>query len=132
MFHSVELTGIIPRLTVAMMSRITLHLRKQACSQESGQEPPSWTPLSPVSLDERPRLQFARTTSARPSVEISVAVEETSIIHDDRGNIVDCPGARGRAKNGAVFQESYELRSIVPIATPEYEGDYDENNIFRQ
>lgn len=45
--------------------------------------------------------------------EVSVVVEETSVVHDDLGNIVDNPTTRSR--KDAAIQEWYELRPPAPV-----------------
>ena len=100
-----------------MMSRITLHLRKQARARETD------TALQVFSGTEgssgiRSRLRFTRsgngqTTSLDP---LSVTVEETTVMYDDDGNVVGDPAA-GK-KGGAGTEEWYELRAPASPRPP--------------
>lgn len=81
-------------LTVAMMSRITLHLRKQARSREADAQLQTYS-LTTISRTTtsglRSRLRFTRSTdvgqfSTDPGVAVNV--EESVVTYDDRGNVL--------------------------------------------
>ena len=105
-------------LTVAMMSRITLHLRRQVRSHDGSHSLVSHHLRSYVSTSNlRSRLRFVNSSGARStstaSGEVNVVVEETSVVHDDLGNIIENPDLRG--KKDAAIQEWYELRPPAPV-----------------
>ena len=93
-----------------MMSRITLHLRKQARARETD------TALQVFSGTEgssgiRSRLRFTRsgngqTTSLDP---LSVTVEETTVTHDDKGRVV------GGVLKGEGGEEWFEMHAPPPV-----------------
>ena len=100
-----------------MMSRITLHLRKQARSNEG--ETDFWDRAG-----IRSRLRFTHTgarskATGPPLPSVSVTVEETSVMHDDRGNLLRArePGilpipVRIRPKD--TEEEWYEMADLAP------------------
>lgn len=102
-------------LTVAMMSRITIHLRKQARSRDEDPFLVTWSRAT-VSLAEAPfsRLRFNNKSNATAQTftdpHISVTVEETSVVHDDHGGVL---GAGPKAT-----EEWYEMRPPAPARLP--------------
>jgi hypothetical protein len=81
-------------LTVAMMSRITLHLRKQVRGRESDDALFSYKFPSAMSRSRNatqpPVLRFARSTVAGEITtgDVSVMIQESAIMHDDHGNVI--------------------------------------------
>lgn len=105
-------------LTVAMMSRITLHLRKQARGRKT--ETDSWERAGSHS-----RLRFTHSGGRSGTIagthlpSMSVTVEETSVMHDDRGNILgnresEFPPRPPCVRPENVEEEWYEMASLTP------------------
>lgn len=97
------------------MSRITLHLRKQVRSRDEDNVLVSYFPssLSASNLRDRIRFTHSHARSTVDTGEVSVIVDQTSVVHDDRGNILEEPEIR--AKKDAAVQEWYELRPPPPV-----------------
>ncbi|GJE88317.1 hypothetical protein PsYK624_044000 [Phanerochaete sordida] len=93
-------------LTVTMMSRITLHLREQARIRESVAIP---TLTSPRLSTMPSRVRFTLPSSETPSPgPVGISVEETRVMHDDRGCLV---GGPEYTKKGCTTEEWYEMAS---------------------
>lgn len=97
-------------LTVAMMSRITIHLRKQARSRELDTHLATYsystTTDPPVG---RSNLRLGRTNATAHTItdpHLTVTVEENTVTHDDDGHVLD-----PSHKPGA---EWYEMRPPTP------------------
>ncbi len=85
-------------MTVAMMSRITLHLKKEAHATwdslglYSSGDP---TPVSPSSGGRYAGLRFGRGAGmgggASRGTAVHVAIQEFSVTHDDRGDEIGLP-----------------------------------------
>jgi hypothetical protein len=77
-----------------MMSRITLHLRKQVRGRESDDALFSYKFPSTMSRSRNtmhpPGLHFAQSTFTEETTngDVSVMIQESAIIHDDHGNII--------------------------------------------
>jgi len=129
-------------LTVAMMSRITLHLRKQVRSREIDEALVSYKFPSTMSVTHlRSRLRFARsdghstgaiaTAGSAGDVNVNVVVDQTSVMHDDKGNVIvdaqddfcspeddadlAAADAELRERKSAAVREWYELRPPPPV-----------------
>ncbi|KAH9854767.1 hypothetical protein C2E23DRAFT_725762 [Lenzites betulinus] len=105
-------------MTVAMMSRITLHLKKHADAPTdslglfSSSEPPPPTRTSRVR-----GLRFARG-SASVGTALNITVQEYSTVHDDRGEELPAPPSRARAKRGSEWHEMAPVRVSIPSVEP--------------
>ncbi|KAI0345637.1 hypothetical protein BDW22DRAFT_1426307 [Trametopsis cervina] len=112
-------------LTVAMISRITLHLRKQVRARELDDGLLSYKfPTGNSMANVRSRLRFARSvgeSTTLGSSDVSVMVQESAVVHDDHGNVLDGDDdydeESGRAaytrfagKKQSAVEEWYELR----------------------
>lgn len=97
-------------LTVAMMSRITIHLRKQARSRELDAHLATYSYSTTTDPPAgRSRLRLGRTNPTAHTItdpHLTVTVEENTVMHDDDGQIVD-----PSHKPGA---EWYEMRPPIP------------------
>lgn len=93
-----------------MMSRITLHLRKQARSRENDTVLQAYS-VGTQSASIRSRLRFKRSGGQASLDPVSVAVEESTVMHDDRGNVV---GERVFSKKSRAAEEWYEMRPPPP------------------
>lgn len=97
-------------LTVAMMSRITIHLRKQARSRELDAHLATYSYSTTTDPPAgRSRLRLGRTNPTVHTItdpHLTVTVEENTVMHDDDGQIVD-----PSHKPGA---EWYEMRPPIP------------------
>ena len=93
-----------------MMSRITLHLRKQARSREDDARLQTFSMGTVSAL--RSRLRFVRSgadsAAAGPDGRVAVTVQESTVTHDDAGRLMD---------KGAV-DEWYELHQPAPVRLP--------------
>ena len=95
-----------------MMSRITLHLRKQARAREADSvlaAPAPGTTTSTGGAGVRSRLRFTGTRSGASLDPLSVTVEETTVTHDDKGRVV------GAALKGGGGEEWFEMRAPPPV-----------------
>ena len=95
-----------------MMSRITLHLRKQARDHkiESGC-------LGFSALRERSRLRFTNSSVAdvrHPLPAVNVIVEASSVVHDDHGVILGATDTTSRGPGPSKVPQWYELHDITP------------------
>ena len=106
------------RLTVAMMSRITLHLRRQARSQERDSLP-TFSRVTFNTMEAiRSRLRFgsARSTACQsPDPRAMVHVEDRMAKHDDVRSSVHSypPSLLTKTKNDDT--EWYEIRPPAPV-----------------
>ena len=104
-----------------MMSRITLHLRRQALSPEEDDPESDYTTMPLTDL--RTRLRFthsnapggshshshSRSRSGQTAPTVSVTVEETSVVHDDRGNLLRSPTDEVHVAEPRKAAEWYEM-----------------------
>ena len=109
------------RLTVAMMSRITLHLRKQVQNRTIPTDVISLRTLSQSLPRFRSNGGGQFTTDLG---DISVMVQESAVIHDDCGNPVrgyddddsdDSEERMERQKDLTVEQDWSDLRQPTPL-----------------
>lgn len=100
-----------------MMSRITLHLRKQARSREDDPDLQTY-PLGTFSSVGaiRSRLRFTRTPPANQSTDprMTVTVQESTVMHDDDGYLVSEPCSPA-LKSGGPGVEWFEMRPPAPV-----------------
>lgn len=103
-----------------MMSRITLHLRRQGRTADMDQNAHVLATYGSAN-NLRSRLRFTRSAgrSTADFSQVSVSVQETSVIHDDNGHLVDEVDKNEylyaiQQKKEAAVQEWYELRSPSP------------------
>lgn len=115
-----------------MMSRITLHLRKQARSRQGDSQLETY-PLGTLTVTAlRTRLNFNRSgppqESPAESRGVAVTVEETTVVHDDDGRLVDMhddddstlaglpvPGTTDMDKRAAPGLDWFEIRRPAPV-----------------
>jgi hypothetical protein len=113
-----------------MMSRITLHLRKQARSRDA--DPtlstfPGLTSIATASSAMWTRVRFTRSSAPSTSdAKVNVAVEETTVRYDDHGNVLDGedrypPIFVHTAKRGGAPEEWYEMQPPAPVRHDEWE-----------
>lgn len=103
-----------------MMSRITLHLRKQIRSREID------TDLISLKTFTRsmPRFRSDGTHHTHTTGDVSVMVQESAVVHDDRGNVLsmydddsdDTVDRRvDKQKDRPAGQDWYDLRPPAPV-----------------
>ncbi|KAI0356419.1 hypothetical protein OH77DRAFT_1400860, partial [Trametes cingulata] len=116
-------------MTVAMMSRITLHLKKQAHAtwDSMGLTTSSGDPTSPISPNSRyGGIRFARGTGAiSGGTAMNITIQEYSVMHDDHGEEIELP-AQSHTNSKPTLSthpEWHELGPVrVSIQTPDNRG----------
>lgn len=100
-----------------MMSRITLHLRKQAHTDDSIAQLPTLSLPSRRTSRACSRLRFnhsAGLTQSASDPRVAVVVGESVMAPDDRGNVLDESSERGQAKYYAT-EEWFEMCPRAPV-----------------
>lgn len=97
-----------------MISRITLHLRKQARSRETDTILQTRSAGMHSGSGVLSRMRFTRSDGQASLDPVSVTVEESIVTHDDSGKVVgDEPVF---PKKGSVDNEEwYEMRPPAPV-----------------
>ncbi|KAI0088523.1 hypothetical protein BDY19DRAFT_993920 [Irpex rosettiformis] len=120
-------------LTVAMMSRITLHLRKQVRAREID------TDLITLKTFSKSLPRFRSVGGASTIIDpgdVSVMVQESAVVHDDRGNVLsvydndsdetdDTEERPKRGKDHIEGEDWYEIRPPAPVqlhSRPKYDN----------
>ncbi|EKM49745.1 uncharacterized protein PHACADRAFT_188785 [Phanerochaete carnosa HHB-10118-sp] len=96
-------------LTVTMISRITLHLRKQARSRETDTTLQGRSAVTHSGGGVLSRMRFTRSDGETPIDPMSVTVEESTVTHDDSG-IVGGGEPMFPKKGDIGSEEWYEMR----------------------
>lgn len=94
-------------MTVAMMSRITLHLKKQ---MHNGWD--SYGLFGTTTTDGVSRYHPGNRYGTRGTEAVNITIQEYSIMHDDQGEIVRMPESPPRAKVPHGRDEWHELGPV--------------------
>ncbi|KAI0372252.1 hypothetical protein BV20DRAFT_1034733 [Pilatotrama ljubarskyi] len=123
------LKNLTAHMTVAMMSRITLHLKKQAHAtwDSLGLTTSSGDPTAPTSpISRYGGLRFARGTGAiSGGTAMNITIQEYSVMHDDHGDEIELPAQNHVSSKPTLstHPEWHELGPVrVSIQTPDTRG----------
>lgn len=96
-------------MTVAMMSRITLHLKKQM--HNSWDSYGLFATTTTDSLTPNPYSLRSRY-GTRGTDTVNIAIQEYSVVHDDQGEVLRMPESPERAKVPHRRSEWHELGPV--------------------
>ena len=102
-------------MTVAMMSRITLHLKKQ---MHNGFDSYGLFGSTTTTMD------LTHHHRAQRSDAVNITIQEYSVVHDDQGAVVRLPESPARAKASPRRLEWHELAPVrVTINAPDVQSE---------
>ncbi|PSR80466.1 hypothetical protein PHLCEN_2v6723 [Hermanssonia centrifuga] len=103
-----------------MMSRITLHLRKQARARDIETEFIGFASTDTIQHGVRSRLRFNNRSAGRgitTDPQLTVTVEESAVVHDDDGNLLgDSQDDDGERRKMAEWYEMQMRPKTPPVA----------------